>query len=110
MNYRPTASDIAWTQNLIDKMRDGGIWGIPRCQTVWRFDKTNKILVCIHGDYNAPDSLALRTICPMIGWKTMLKHEAMTQEQVDAAMTNLTADMSGTGKTVSRITVPTDIV
>lgn len=110
MNYRPTQFDINWTKNLIDKMRDGGIWGIPRCQTVWRFDKTNKILICIYGDYDAPDSIALRTICPLIGWKTLLKHEAMTKEQVAAAMTEIPAEMQGTGKYTSRITVPTDIV
>lgn len=103
MNYRPTQFDINWTIALIDKMSDGGIWGIPRCQTVWRFDKTNKVLVCVYGDYDAPDSEALKIICPLIGWTTAHKPEPLTPEQVVAAMVPLTADMSGGGKTTSRV-------
>lgn len=102
-NWKPRPSDIAWTLNLIDKMRDGGIWGIPRCQTVWRFDKTNKVLVCVYGDYNAPDSEALRIICPIIGWTTAHKPEPLTPEQVMAAMVPIAADAAGGGKTTSRV-------
>jgi|PlaIllAssembly_1097288.scaffolds.fasta_scaffold249197_2 hypothetical protein len=101
-NWQPRPSDIAWTQNLIDKMKDGGIWGIPRASSVWRFDKTNKVMVQIYGDADEPDNEALRIICPLIGWTTAYRPEPMTPEQVQAAMTDLTAETAGSGKTINR--------
>lgn len=33
---------ILWMQKLIDSVSDNARWGIPRCDTVYRIDKTNK--------------------------------------------------------------------
>lgn len=102
VKYRPTAFDIQWTRNLIDQMNDGGIWGIPRANSVWRFDKTNKVLIQIHGNPNEPDNKALRIICPLIGWTTAYKAETLTPEQVKKAMEPINFVDHGAGKTTER--------
>ena len=106
MSYQPTQFDLNWTRSLIDKMSDGGVWWIPRCDTIWRFDKTNRVLICVSGDWNAPDSKALRIICPILGWTTAHRPEALTAEQIEEAhvtTTTITAQMVGGGKSVSRL-------
>lgn len=101
VKFVPRPSDIQWTQKLINAMNDGGIWGIPRANSVWRFDKTNKVLTLIHGRFNEPDNKALRVICPLIGWTTAHKPEPLTPTQIQKAMepVDLTAEMYGAGKT-----------
>lgn len=80
-------------------MNDGGIWGIPRANSVWRFDKTNKVLIQIYGEFNEPDNVAIRTIAPIIGYRTEYKPENLTQTQVTAAM-------MGAGKMTERPVLP----
>ena len=100
MKYTPRASDIQWTRNLIDQMKDGGLWGIPRAKSIWRFDKTNKVLIQIHGSPDELDNRALRVICPLIGWTTAHKPETLTPAEFRQAMQPhvLAQETHGTGK------------
>lgn len=98
-NWKPRPYDIWWTQNLIETLRDGAVWGIPRASSVWRLDKTNKVFTLIHGDPQAPDNHALRVILPMIGYTAAEKLEPMTPQQISEAM-------AGTGKTIERPILP----
>lgn len=104
-NWQPSPSDIAWTRRMIDHMKDGSIWGIPRANSLWKLDKNNKVMVQIYGYTHEPDNAALRVICPLIGWTTAYRPESLTPAQVEKAMEPvvLTPETFGTGKSISRI-------
>lgn len=98
MKWQPRPSDIEWTRNLIDKMRDGGIWGIPMNGSVWKFDKTNKALICVHGKVDDMFHM-LTTVCKHLGYTTRLALESLTPQQISESM-------MGTGKSVERPRLP----
>ena len=58
------AAAIVWTQNLINALRDGGVWAVPRTDTVYAFDKTNKIAV-----RNAPGDSSVDRVLTEMGWE-----------------------------------------
>lgn len=105
MNCQP--SDIEWTRNFLENLNHNGIWGIPRAESVWRVDKTNRVLTLIHGDPAHSDNKTLNYICPLIGYRAEHKPEAMTPEEVKEVMDRtpqvVGADMAGTGKSLTRI-------
>lgn len=37
------ANSMAWVQDLIDNLKDGGSWAIPRTLAIYTFDKVNRI-------------------------------------------------------------------
>lgn len=94
MNWQPRPSDIEWTRRLIAQMSDGGVWGIPMNQSVWKLDKTNKVFTCIHGKMDDMFD-KLTKVCKELGWTTALKPQAMTPQQISA-------HMMGTGKSLER--------
>ena len=38
-----------WLRNLIAMIADGGEWGIPRSNTIYRFDKQAQVVTCVMG-------------------------------------------------------------
>jgi len=44
MDYKPTATDIAWAQNLVRIMKEGGTWGCPMSLQIYVFKKELKEL------------------------------------------------------------------
>lgn len=40
----------AWTQNMISLLNEGGMWGVPRSESCYRFWKTSKEYEIIQGD------------------------------------------------------------
>ncbi len=49
MPWEPAESDIQWCSSLLDCVKDGGIWGAPCCQCIYRIDKQAKRLVLVSG-------------------------------------------------------------
>jgi hypothetical protein len=47
--YEPTPNDIAWTQNLIASLNDGGHWAWPAAERVFRVNKQAKTFTLIAG-------------------------------------------------------------
>lgn len=48
--WKPRPSDVAWTANLVRKVKDGGIWGIPMSNSAYRVNHTKRQLELIEGD------------------------------------------------------------
>jgi hypothetical protein len=95
-NWQPRPSDIAWTQNMIDGLRDGGIWGIPANRSVWKLDKQRKVFVCIHGPKNDDMFHKITVCCRACGYATEHAPESLKPQQVDQ-------HLYGTGKATTRI-------
>jgi hypothetical protein len=57
-----------WCQSLVNTIRHGGIWGIPRSGLVFRIDKEKKRLVLTDGDASNEDFTATRHEFAKIGW------------------------------------------
>jgi len=102
-HWQPTPYDLAWTQNLIDHLNDGGIWGVPRNNSVWKLDKQKRMFTCIFGKEDALFQ-AITICCRKLGYSTELKREKLAPETVAqhmAASTQFTE--FGTGKSISRV-------
>lgn len=56
-NYQPRSADVIWARQLLGSMADGGIWGIPRCQMLFKIDHQKKQLVQIGGPTEGEDYL-----------------------------------------------------
>lgn len=98
IGWQPRPSDITWTQNLIESMADGGMWGIPMNQSVWRLDKTNRVFKCVHG---TKDDMfeKLTKVCAKLGYTTALAVENLPAHVIDE-------QLRGTGKSTSRLSNP----
>lgn len=48
--WKPRASDIQWTENLIRSIKDGGMWAIPMSSNIYRVNHTEKQLELVEGD------------------------------------------------------------
>ncbi len=44
--WKPVPSDLQWCQNLVDSLKDGGIWGSSQTG-VYRIDKKGKTLTLL---------------------------------------------------------------
>lgn len=59
---------LAWCRNLVNTIRHGGSWGIPRSGVIFRIDKEKQRLVLTVGDESNPDFLATKRVFAQIGW------------------------------------------
>ena len=48
--WKPRPSDIAWTQQHLAMIKDGGMWAIPMSKSIYRVDHTKRQLELIEGD------------------------------------------------------------
>lgn len=70
----PTPEIIAWCENLVRTIKDGGVWGIPRSGTMFRVDHQNKRLVCTSlGFADDSDFLATKANFAHIGWDVVME-------------------------------------
>lgn len=60
----------AWTQKLIDNIKDGGVWLVPRSGTIIKFDKVNKKALVTH--QLMPD-ISIEMILEALGWEITYK-------------------------------------
>lgn len=60
----------AWTQNLINNLKDGGQWIVPRSGTAIVFDKTNKKALVTH--QLMPD-IGIEMVLEALGWEITYK-------------------------------------
>jgi hypothetical protein len=64
----PSDAVLEWCRQVVRVIADGGIWGIPRSNTIFRVDHKKKRLVLIsHGD-DGSDFLATQRVFKNIGW------------------------------------------
>lgn len=70
---KPTEAVLNWCRNLVDTIADGGIWGIPRSQIVFRIDRPAKKLILIIGENDDPDFIATKQVFRHIGWTVVGK-------------------------------------
>jgi len=101
LNWRPTETDLRFTRNLIHGLRDGGQWQIPRNNSTWRIDKTNKVFICFFGP---KDELFEMTaiVAKELGYAT--------RYEVERKPFVIDATSVGSGKALIKTTLPvTDI-
>lgn len=67
----PPPETLAWCQNLVNSLKHGGIWGIPRSGVVFEIDQENKQLILRQGTPDDPDFLATRHVFAYIGWQVV---------------------------------------
>ena len=60
-----------WLRRLIGTLTDGGIWAVPRANTVYRFRKGDKTVVREEG----PGDLSSEQVLASMGWKIEIKEK-----------------------------------
>jgi len=75
MNYNIDTDEgmahaVAWTESLFAFMREGGVWGIPRSETIVRVYPSKKEVVITNG--GMPEESLTRVIEAM-GWTIVKK-------------------------------------
>jgi hypothetical protein len=76
-NNVPPEHILEWCRNLVRTLHDGGVWGIPRSQTVFRVDKQQQRLVLISaGSDNDADFFATQEVFAHIGWDVVKNDDA----------------------------------
>jgi len=73
MNWHPSASDIEWTQNTISSVKEGGVWGVPCCDSVLQIFHSKKEVVIVHGNSKDITLRRIITVLSKMGWKTKRK-------------------------------------
>lgn len=62
---------LDWCQNLVDSVRDGGVWAIPRSSLVFRLSKRDKTLTLVSGDPESDDVVQTSRAFAEIGWRVV---------------------------------------
>ena len=61
---------IAWMENMIRMVADGGLWAVPRSTTIIQIDKTNKNAVILR--QRKPDT-SIDAVFKAMGWEVTYK-------------------------------------
>jgi hypothetical protein len=67
----PQAEIDAWCANMVRVMKDGGVWGIPRSELVFKFDQPNKTMLLVSGNPMHPDFYATQKAFARVGWSVV---------------------------------------
>lgn len=74
-NWIPSASDIAWTRALIDRINDGGMWIVPANNSGYRINKLRKTVVM---EFGIQDDLHARicSVLTLLGYDVIVNNSA----------------------------------
>lgn len=74
----PSPDVLRWCQQLVSALTHGGLWGIPRSETLFRIDHERKRLVCIGlgPDGDDSDFYATKHVFKHIGWDVVFDDPA----------------------------------
>ncbi|NDD52328.1 hypothetical protein EBZ39_00350 [bacterium] len=75
LNSGEPESTLNWCRNLVETIRDGGVWGIPRSGVIFKIDKKKKCLILTLGSEYNPDFIATRRVFAQIGWDVLTEAE-----------------------------------
>ena len=48
IDYVPTDVDTDWAKAMVHIIRDGGVWGWPDAQLIYKFDQANKVVTLMN--------------------------------------------------------------
>jgi len=77
---------LNWCRNLVNTLRDRGMWGIPRSGLVFQIDKKKNRLVLTSGDETNSDFSETRRVFAQIGWEVVTQIES--EDTPDAGPTD----------------------
>lgn len=79
----PAPPDVLnWCRALVEMLRHGGTWGIPRSGLVFQIDKNQKQLVLVNGHATDEDFIATQHVFAQIGWTVTAPPAASSSEQL----------------------------
>ena len=66
-DWEPSESDLTWTTNLIGMMKQGGIWALQSCPSIYQLDHGSKNLTTVvNGDTNLHKRIV--KVFSVLGW------------------------------------------
>lgn len=75
-NNVPPDHILAWCRQHVGMINDGGVWGIPRSNLVFKIDHKQKRLILTAGNPEHDDFEATRHVFSYIGWDVVTEAEA----------------------------------
>lgn len=61
-DWTPSYSDIEWTKQLINSLKEGGTWLVPANKSIWTFRQEAKEAHLKSGDANEETNSRIKTI------------------------------------------------
>lgn len=107
--WHPRPSDVEWTRNMLTCLNDGGIWGVPRNQSIWKHIKDRKVLRCIYGPKDDEMFMMITLCCEACGYATEHGLETVAPDITkhclsgNGQMLNLDLSQYGMGKTTENV-------
>ena len=76
ITWEPTESDIEWTRDLIEKLRDGGTWAVPAGLSMITGNK-KEMKYTLNGNVKNECNQRIMKVMKILGWKLTKesKHE-----------------------------------
>jgi len=68
--YQPTEADLAFVQNVIDHIKDGGEWIWPADGTTYKLSPRRKQAVLTVGDPESQNHKRAVVVFSTLGWET----------------------------------------
>ena len=66
--YEPQPSDLVWLKDLLETLKDGGIWAVPCSASTFKINKQDKTLTLLAGDINNPTNQRTVAVAAAMGW------------------------------------------
>jgi hypothetical protein len=70
MNWEPTKSDLAWTRNLWNVIRVGGVYGMPITQSTFRKDSDKQITMVMGDPDDEGNQRFIKATC-LVGFRVI---------------------------------------
>ena len=66
--YEPQPSDLVWLKDLLETLKDGGIWAVPCSASTFKINKREKTLTLLDGNPDDPTNQRTATVADALGW------------------------------------------
>lgn len=76
-NWQPTSAQVAWFSNLINLMREGGLWQVQASGAQYQVNKKDRSLVLLRGKIDEWHWMNVKT-CAKLGYKVLVAAELST--------------------------------
>lgn len=67
-SWIPTSADVLWQKNLINTIRQDGVWGVPVSASVFKVNNNCKTFSLIEGDPNNETNKRIAKVFKLLGY------------------------------------------
>ena len=69
--WEPSEKDILWAKNLVNSLKEGGVWALPGSGCIFKFSHKNKTIELVLGDTDTEIVERTEEVFKRIGYTLM---------------------------------------